>query len=206
MELWAGMLIALSLACCRRGWLAAGVVTGVSALFFRELALPYVVVSFGLAARQGRRREALGWGLGLAAFALFMAVHAHEVLTRLTPSDLAMEGGWVRFGGVRFVLATAQANVFLMALPLWCTALYVPLAALGLASLRGEHGLRVGSTGLLYLAAFAVVGAPFNFYWGFINAPLLALGFARAPTALATLFATAFPPSPERLTAPGRAG
>src|SRR5262249_33693177 len=125
MELWAGTLIALSLACCRRGWLTAGVAAGVAALFFRELALPHVVAVLGRAAWQGRGREALSVGPGLAALALFMAFHAHEVQSRLPPGDLAMEGGWVRFGGIRFVLATSQTNVFLMALPLWCTAIYV---------------------------------------------------------------------------------
>ena len=73
-------------------------------------------------------------------------------------------------------LPISQTNVFLMPLPLWCTALLLPPSVLGLAAWRSEAGRRVGLTAGLYLAAFAVVGAPFNFYWGFITAPLLALG------------------------------
>jgi flagellar biosynthesis protein FliR len=103
-----------------------------------------------------------------------------------------MAQGWVRFGGVRFLLATSQANVFLMGLPLWCTAIYLPTAVLGLAAWRGTTGRRVGLTIGLYLLTFTVVGAPFNFYWGFVFAPLLALGLAQAPNALSRLVEDAF--------------
>jgi hypothetical protein len=192
-EVWAGMLILLSIVTLRRGWTAAGVATGVAAIFFRELSLPYVVVCMAIAAGNGRRREVRGWVIGLAAWAGFMAWHAHEIHLRLTALDMAIPGGWVRFGGLRFILSTAQANVFLMGLPLWCTALYVPPAVLGLATWTGEAGRRSGLTGVLYLTAFSIVGAPFNFYWGFVSAPLLALGLAHAPAALAALVHDAFP-------------
>lgn len=180
-EVWAGVLITLSIGLMGKGWTGAGVAAGVLALFMRELALPYVLAGLALAAWHGRRREAAGWALGLGLFVAFMFVHAANVAARLTPADQAMTEGWVRFGGMRFILATAQTNVFLMPLPLWCTALIVPPSVLGLAAWRGEAGRRVGLTAGLYLAAFSVVGAPFNFYWGFITAPLLALGLGRFP-------------------------
>jgi hypothetical protein len=39
-----------------------------------------------------------------------------------------------------------------------------------------------------YLAAFAVVGHPFNQYWGSMFAPLLCFGFGLAPRALVDLW------------------
>jgi hypothetical protein len=191
-EVWAGLFLALSVATLRRGWLALGISTAVFALFVRELAMPYLLVSLALAVRSGRRREAIGWVFGLALYALFLAGHAYAVFSRVTVADPGMAQGWVRFGGVRFLLATSQANVFLMGLPLWCTAIYLPTAVLGLAAWRGTTGRRVGLTVGLYLLTFTVVGAPFNFYWGFIFAPLLALGLAQAPNALSQLVEEAF--------------
>lgn len=200
-ELWAGTLIAFSAVALRRGWISTGVAAGLAALFVRELALPYVVVCLGTAALRRRRGEALAWAAGLLGFAAMMVWHHAMVEARVTAVDQAMPGGWVRFGGIRFILMTAQANVFLMSLPLWATAIYAPLAALGLASWGGVEGRRVGLTGGLYLAAFAVVGAPFNYYWGFMYGPLLAIGLAQAPGAIWGLAQDAFPALSRRANA-----
>jgi hypothetical protein len=190
-EVWAGVFIAVSVCAYQRGWTWIGFAAGLFALFYRELALPYVLVCLGLAAWYGRRREAVAWVVGLALFAAFLVVHAYQVQIRLTDRDVAIAKGWIRFGGVRFLLSTAQTNVFLMALPAWCTAIYLPLAALGLLSALGksESWSRVALTGGVYLAAFSIAGNPFNFYWGFVHAPILALGFAHAPAALMALIA-----------------
>jgi hypothetical protein len=183
-EVWAGILILSSLSAYLSGWRRLAFALGLFAVFYRELALPYAAVCLGMAAWHGRRREAIAWLVGLVLFAAFLAMHAHQVHTRLTDRDLAIARGWVRFGGVCFLLRTAQTNVFLMPLPLWCTAIYLPLAVLGLAGARGPEWTRVGLTGGLYFAAFSMVGNPFNFYWGFVYAPVLALGFARSPVVL----------------------
>ena len=192
MEIWAGLLIALSISAYRRGWNRAGVAAGLLAVFFRELALPYALVAACLAVFHNRKREAAAWFLGLLLFVIFMIFHTYQVRIRLTPSDLELRGGWVRFGGVRFLLLTARTNILLMALPLWMTALYLPFATLGLTAARGEQGWRVGLTVGLFLAAFSVVGNPFNFYWGFLTAPLLARGLAGTPRAFSRLLSTAF--------------
>lgn len=192
-ELWAAMLITLSIVSLRRGWTAVGVAAGLVAVFYRELAVPYAAVALGLAAWRGRRREAAAWGLGLLAYAAFFAWHASVIQARLTDADKVLEGGWVRFGGIRFLLETAQTNVFLMPLPLWVTALFLATACLGLAGMRGPSGSLVGLAGLVYLAAYSVVGNPFNFYWGFVDAPLLAIGVAHAPATLRGLIPAAFP-------------
>lgn len=194
MEFWAGMLIVLSLCAYRRGLIGIGVGLGLLAVFYRELSLPYAVVCAGIAVRTGRKREACAWAVGLLVFAAFMACHAYQVRLRITAEDLAMNAGWVRFGGLGFVLKTARSNVFLTPLPLWCTAIYLPVATLGLAGGRGESGWRVGLTAVFFLGAFAVVGNPFNFYWGFLNAPLLAIGIAGAPRVLRGLLSTGFSP------------
>jgi hypothetical protein len=59
---------------------------------------------------------------------------------------------------------------------------------LGLSGWRGNASQRTGLTAAAYLALFAVVGLPINNYWGFLSAPLLALGFVHAPGALRDLF------------------
>jgi hypothetical protein len=40
---------------------------------------------------------------------------------------------------------------------------------------------------LAYFALFAVAGLPFNYYWGFVTAPLWALGLAHAADGLRRL-------------------
>jgi hypothetical protein len=183
-ELWAGAAIGLSICAFRRGWVALGVASGLFALFYRELALPYVFVSLGLALWGKRKRESIAWVVGIALFVAFMAMHASVVAGRLTPVDQALEGGWLRFGGARFLLATSRMNVFLMGVPLVWTAIVLCLAVFGLTDARDETRRRVGYTLLLFLIAFSVVGAPFNYYWGFLIAPLLSIALAGAPRAL----------------------
>ncbi len=186
-EVWAGILIASSVCLYQRDLRALGFLSGLAALFYRELALPYCLVCLGLAIHSRRRREILCWMLGLSSFALFMFWHQQQVQSRLTSADLALTGGWIRFGGLRFVLSTAQTNIFLMPLPLWSTGIYLPTCVLGLFGNRSESGKRIGLTIGVYLAAFAIIGNPFNFYWGFLDAPLLATGISFAPAVLFSL-------------------
>jgi hypothetical protein len=183
-ELWSGMLIALSVCAYAHGCRSLGVGAGLLALSFRELALPYGIISLALAWRRRQRRESVMWVVGLALFGLFLMRHWIEVAHRVTAADAAHAAGWIRFGGAEFLLATTRANFFLMRLPSWCAAFYLPLALLGAAGCRGELGTRVGLSAWIYAAAFAVVGQPFNFYWGLVSAPLLAFSIAWAPASL----------------------
>jgi hypothetical protein len=192
-ELWAGMLILFSVGCYHREQTAWAVATGLLAAFYRELALPYCLVCLGLATWHGRKREAAAWVVGLALFLAFMLFHAYQVHSRISDVDTALAGGWLRLGGFRFILTTAHANVLLMLLPMWFTAVFVALSCLGLADAKDECSLRITLAAGFYLTAFSIFGNPFNFYWGFVNAPLLALGIARAPHALVSLLSMAFP-------------
>ena len=199
-EVWAGILIAVSVCAYNREQRTLAVMAGLSALFYRELALPYCLVCFILAVISRRKHESAWWVAGLMLFFVFMAWHSHQVNSRLTSADLALPGGWVRFGGLRFVLSTAQTNIFLMPLPLWVTGMYLPLCLAGLFGAKGESGRRVRWTIAVYLAAFAVIGNPFNFYWGFLDAPLLATGLAASPAILNSLVSQAFVTRPRENT------
>jgi hypothetical protein len=195
-EVWAGTLIALSVAASTLNRWGLAVAAGLLALFFRELALPYCLIALALAWRHGRRWEATAWMIGLIGYALFMIWHGLEVISRITEADQAQHAGWIQFGGPAFIMATCRMNTFLAAVPAWVTAFYLPLAVLGLAGWRGPFGVRTALTAGAYVAAFAIVGLPFNDYWGLLPAPLLCLGVVRAPLSLRDLYQAILRPTP----------
>jgi hypothetical protein len=186
-ELWVGILVTFSIcAYANRQW-RLGVAAGLFALFLRELALPYCLIALALAYRQRRRGEVWAWVAGLMLFGIYLGLHWAEVARHQTAGDIAHAGGWVRFGGTAFILTTVGIHILLAEFPPWTWAIYLPLSLLGLAAWRGPMGTRVGLTAGVYLATFAVVGHPFNNYWGLIDAPLLAFGFVRSPASLRDL-------------------
>lgn len=195
-ELWAGILIALSIlldAIADRATHPGrvrllAVVAGIAALVFRELALPYCLLALLLALRERDWREAGAWCLGLGAWALFFTYHYQQVSQRVTMTDATQATNWVCFGGTAFILGTTEvSNYVLLSQPPWVTAIYLPLALLGLAGWASATGLRAFLTCVGYLAAFAVVGQPNNAYWGLMIAPLLVLGIVALPAALQDL-------------------
>src|SRR5262249_32741987 len=131
-ELWAGIFILIFVLAYARGWWMAGVLLGVLALLFRELALPYCAIAIGLAVWKGRRKELALWGVGIAIYAGCLAYHAVQVGSRVTPADRAPTS-WIQFGGAAFVLATTQMNYYLFSLPRWVRAIYLGASLLGLA-------------------------------------------------------------------------
>ena len=153
-EFWAGTLIALSLAAYGRGWRYASVICGLTALFLRELTLPFICVMMVLAYREGHRREALAWLIGSMVFGGELMLHWSIVTSLLTEKDLALEGGWIVFGGWRFVLDTAKMQPLLLIAPPWVTAIILPLALFGLAGWRGPLGSRVATTVGIYILLF----------------------------------------------------
>ena len=185
-EVWAGLLISLSLALRRTDRFGLAVAVGLAAALIRELAAPYLVVMAATALLGRRWREAGAWTLALGLFAAALAAHAHWVDALVLPSDHA-GAGWLKLSGWPFVLHAAQWNGVLASSPGWLTAVAVPLALAGAASWDSPLGRRLAAVLLAYVAAFAVIGRPENFYWGLMFAPLLPLGFARACRGLAAL-------------------
>lgn len=195
-ELWAGALIGLSLAAYGTDRRRLGMAAGLAAVFIRELALPYAVVCLFISAFERRGREACFWLVGLTAYAVLLAAHVSTVMTLIDPSARAHDHGWICLGGWPFLIALAQMNAWLLVAPQWLAALYLPLAVLGLAAWPTQSGLRLALTGAGYLAAFALVGQPFNQYWGSLLTFVLCFGAAAAPVALRDLWRAALASAP----------
>ncbi len=188
---WSGTFIALSIAAYglrRPGW---GVGLGLAAVCFRELALPYCLLAAGIALWECRWRELAAWAAGLAGWMVFFGWHVTNVLPRIAPEAIAHHESWLQLAGARFVLAAVQMNAWLIVLPQWVAAVFFIAAMLGLAGWHTSLGQRAGLAACAFVGAFALVGQPFNQYWGALLAPLLCLGAARAPASLVDLWRAA---------------
>lgn len=183
-ELWSGVLVALSAVCLARGHRTWGIAAGIAALFFRELAAPFVLVCLLMATRERRYRELALWSVGLAAYAAYYAWHLGQVLPRISADAHVHSAGWLRLGGAAFLISTAQMNAYLLLLPQWVTGIFLAAALLGAATWNSPGGRLIGYTIAAYTVAFALVGNDFNQYWGCQTAPLLCLAAARAPFVL----------------------
>jgi hypothetical protein len=184
-EMAAGVLILLSIAAYSNRRFLGGVLAGLAALFVRELAAPYVVISVVVALRHRRWPEVVAWGAGLTAYAAYFGAHWSSVNNLLGPADRAGEG-WLRFGGADFVLSTASYNGVLGAAPLWVAGVLLPLGLLGLAN--WPDGLRGAATVGCFLLLFVFVGNIFNAYWGLLYTPLMMLGLPLAFPAIAAAY------------------
>jgi hypothetical protein len=186
--LWAGVLLGLSVCAYGRGQWPLGVAAGLAALFCRDLAGPYCVLAAIWAVRERRKKEVLAWTAGLLAYGVFFAGHWLTVQSFLVGGERAHDHSWVRFGGLPFVLATVQTNAYLLVSPQWLTATYLAAAILGFAGWNSPAGQRIAATVCVYTLLFAVIGQPFNQYWGSLVAPLFCFGAARCPAAIADLW------------------
>ncbi|MBL8593127.1 MAG: hypothetical protein JNK01_10605 [Devosia sp.] len=181
-EVAAGTLILVSVAAYGNGWRIAGLLVGLLALFLRELAAPYVVVAIVLAARERRWGEVGAWALGLVAYAVYFGWHWWMVSQQLGPMDRAYGDGWLQFGGLGFIFATAGFNGLWSLGPVWLPAILLPIGLLGLwAWPKGTLAL---ATVVVFVVLFAAVGKPFNYYWGALYAPVLMLGLGWAAVAM----------------------
>ena len=202
-EPWAATLMLISLAAGslgsgsqsrRVGWRSLSVATGIAALLFRELVLPYCAAACLLAAWNRRWLETAAWAAGIALFFAFFAWHVGQVKAQLAGTEVAASAGiaqWLRFGGLDFVLLTTRLNSLLFAAPACLIWFYLVLALIGLGRGKDETSQIACLASLGYLLAYAVIGRPENFYWGLLPAPLLAWGFAQAPRALFEMIAAA---------------
>ena len=186
-ETWAGLLIALSLACRRPGrWieaagfgLAAALMTGVAAL--------YLLIMTALAWREGHAREAAGWSGTLLILVVVLAFHLHGVAGVLHPLDavgtLAGGAGWS--AGFATVAGTTAAIL----LPFPVGAMLVMLAAIGWTAWRDPLAIRAGAMIVAILVTLAT-GMPAM--GGLLVAPIALVGLVFVPDLLRDLVAAAF--------------
>ena len=198
-ELWAGTMIALSLCAYGVGLRFLGATMALAALFLRELALPYCLFGLTLALWQRRPKESMVYVVGLLGWIVFYGLHCWKVSHLITATAVAHHHGWVRFGGLTFVIAVTQMNACLVLLPVWITVIFFALSMIGFAGWQTEWGKRVALTACLYVVAFSIVGQEFNRYWGLMVAPLFCFGAVRAPAALSDLWHAARLPLPTTL-------
>ncbi|MFA5989082.1 MAG: hypothetical protein WC803_05675 [Sphingomonas sp.] len=182
-EIWAGLLIALSLGWWRPGRWVEPVAIGLCAMLIRETAVVYALVMLGCAVLSRQRREAMGWAFALVVFAAMVALHARAWGMVVMASDAASPG-WNALLGPGFFAKTVAQETALAALPL---VLAAPLALLGLAGwavwrdpLAVRTGLVLGGYGVL-IALFCRADTP---YWGLMAAPLSLIGLIFVPDGL----------------------
>jgi hypothetical protein len=185
-EMWAGVLIALSIAAYKHNR-PISIASGLLALFIRELTLPFAVIMLALAYKDKRRKEVIVWLIGILVFFIYLAIHAKIVSGLITDTD-RKSISWFQFGGWQFILSTSKWTLFTYKTPWWGKSIIIPLAILGLAGWRNEVGIRAFLTMSAYICAFLIVGRDNNYYWGFMYVSLMPLGLAHAPPCLLDLF------------------
>lgn len=190
-ELYAGILILISVSAYGQKLPWLGFASAVLALLMRDLALVYALVCLGLALRDRRWREVAAWVASLLLFALYYSWHANMAMQTVGPTDGAYRDGWLQFQGATFDIATSHFNGLLLLLPYWVSALLLPAAVLGLLAWPAPAAERVLLAVLAYLAVFAIGGKPVNSYWGALYAPLLGFGLVWALPALRDLLMAA---------------
>jgi len=186
-EVWAGLLVALSLALRRPGrWIEAAAF-GLAAVLIRETAALYIGVMAVVALAEGERREAAGWALVAVVLAVAVALHAHAVAQVVRPLDPASPG-WSGMLGFGFFVRTMSVSTALALAPLWLAAPLVALSLAGWASWREPLGLRVFGTLAAYTLLLSLFGRTDTFYWGLLVAPVLLVGVAFALDGMRDLF------------------
>ena len=183
-EYWTGLFFALALAGVvgwPRKWglvllpIAAG-------LLVRELVLPFALLALAFALFERRGKEAAGWVALIAAFGVFMALHAQGVAAQLRPGDIASPGWHAGQGFSAFLKAVIFTSV-LQPLPLGLALLAAMLPLVGWLALPGRAGLFcvAFTTGLVVMiSAFSRAD---TFYWGAIMLPWYFVGYALLPRA-----------------------
>ena len=186
-EVWAGMLIALSLGLYRKKRWIWALLAAALALAIRELALPFILLMGALALLRGNRGEALAWLGVVIVFTIGLTAHLSAV-SALTSSADPASPGWFAMRG----LGGWTANIVLSS-PLYLLPpmLAAPLALLPLLGWAGWRS-KFGETGFLlclgYGVLFMIAGRENNFYWALIVMPIWFVGLAFVPRAMASLW------------------
>ena len=185
-EMWAGLLIALSLALWRPDRWIEPVAIGLAAMLIRETALIYVAVMACFALAEGRRRELLGWIAAVALLAIVLLLHARAVAGVVHPLDQPM----TEWAGIPGFGAAVRASVLSTALTLVPMALATPLVALALAGWAGWRdplAARALATLAACLTLLSLLGHGEDTQGALLIAPLLPIGLAFVPDAVRDL-------------------
>ena len=182
-EVWAGLLIALSLALRRDDRWAHAVAFGLMAMLIRETAALYVLTMAAMALIEGRRREAIGWAATLAVMVPVIAAHAWAV-SRVVDSADPASPGWTGLLGFGFFVKTMSISTALAIAPGWLSALLVGLALFGWSAWPGTLARRALATFAAYAVLLSLFGRVDTFYWGLMIAPSFLIGLAFVPDGL----------------------
>ncbi|MEI9852633.1 MAG: hypothetical protein WDN24_19225 [Sphingomonas sp.] len=185
-EIWAGLLVALSLALRRPGHWVEAVAVALAAMLIRETAALYALVMAFFAWREGARREGLGWVAALLVFAAVLAVHAWAVAGVTGPNDPASPG-WIGLQGPGLFVKAMTLSTALQFVPSGAGALLVGLALFGWAAWDAPLALRALATFVAYGAAIAVFARLDTFYWALMVAPVFLVGLVFVPDGLRDL-------------------
>jgi hypothetical protein len=189
-EIWAGLLLALSLAVRRKGHWMATVAIALAAMLIRETAALYALVMLGFAWIEGERREAIGWAAALALLAAALGAHAWAVHAVTTSSDPGSPG-WAGMHGFGFFLKAWVLATALQLFPLGIGAALATLALFGWASWRDPLAARMLATLCAFGLALALFARPDTFYWALMIAPISLVGLAFVPDGLRDLIVRA---------------
>ncbi|MEG3178389.1 hypothetical protein U1872_19270 [Sphingomonas sp. RB3P16] len=189
-EIWAGLLIALSLGLWRRDRWIEPVAIATCAMLIRETAALYAIVMALCALYGGQRRETAGWGIGLLAFGVAVLAHAYAWSLVTRPDD-AVGLGWSGLLGFGFFFKLTALLTALAALPLWLGAPFAALGLFGWSAWRDPTALRALAVVVAYALLIALFCRADTSYWGLMVAPLSLIGLIFVPDALRDLVAIA---------------
>lgn len=193
-EVWAGVLITLSIALYNPRKPLAAILVGFCALAIRETTLPYLFLLAAFLMWEKQWRYLLLIAVGTLLFFAALAEHAQQVAAVVRPDDLPSPG-WFKSGGLATYLLFAQETTVLRTAPV-LTALLVPFALLGWLSMKSQRGLLIFLFQIGYALIFMVIGRADNFYWGMLVAPTLIAGLLFAPSAVKAMINTIRKPTP----------
>ncbi|WP_294244574.1 hypothetical protein [uncultured Sphingomonas sp.] len=186
-EVWAALLIALSLVQRRPDAMPTAIALGLAAMILSPVALLHALLMAFLAWRAGAEREATGWIAATAIAMILYAAHAHRLNAMVGPIDPAIAFPFALQSPGAWLAAIASASV-VGVLPMVIALPLAVLAALGWAHWRQPVARRAGITLAAYALLGLLTGAP---AFALAVAPLIFLGVVFAPDAVRELIAAA---------------
>ncbi len=172
-EVWAGVMVGLSVCAYLRHMPVIASALGLVALLVRELAAPYCVVCTLAAVGARRRREVAMWAVGVCLYAAYYLWHVTEVRAHQLPTDMAHAESWLQFGGIPFLMSSISSHSWLFVAPQAVAVGALMLLVSGIAHVATPFHVRLVSAS--YIAFFLIAGQAFNAYWAFLVWPTWAI-------------------------------